>query len=53
MGAECSTQYAYKCSVAKPEGNRPLGRFMRRWENNIKMDFIEMRWFCVDWVHLV
>jgi hypothetical protein len=39
--------------VGKLEGNRPLGRSMQRWENNIKMDFNEMRWFGVDWVHLV
>jgi hypothetical protein len=24
--------------VGKPEGNRPLGRPRRRWEDNIKMD---------------
>jgi hypothetical protein len=24
--------------VGNPEGNRPLGRPRRRWENNIKMD---------------
>ena len=24
--------------MGKPEGNRPLGRPMRRWEDNIKMD---------------
>jgi hypothetical protein len=25
--------------VEKPEGNRPLGRPRRRWENNIKIIF--------------
>jgi len=25
--------------VGKPEGKRPRGRPMRRWEDNIKMDF--------------
>jgi len=25
-------------SVGKPEGERPLGRFRRRWENYIKMN---------------
>ena len=31
---------AYRVLVGKPEGKRPLGRPMRRWEeeNNIKMD---------------
>ena len=28
--------------VGKPEGNRPLGRPKRRWEDNIKMDLQEM-----------
>ena len=30
--------------VGKPEGKRPLGRPMRRWEDNIKMDLEEVRW---------
>jgi len=29
---------AYGVLVGKPEGNRPLGRPRRNWENNIKMD---------------
>jgi len=28
--------------LGKPEGKRPLGRHMRRRENNIKMDFQEV-----------
>ena len=31
--------------VGKPEGNRPLGRPRRRWEDNIKMDLREV---CCD-----
>ena len=27
----------YRVLVGKPEGKRPLGRPMRRWENNIKI----------------
>jgi hypothetical protein len=27
--------------VGKPEGKKPLGKTMRRWEDNIKMDFSE------------
>jgi hypothetical protein len=27
---------AYRIFVGKTEGNRPLGRPRRRWENNIK-----------------
>jgi hypothetical protein len=26
------------------EGRRPLGRSRRRWEDSIKMDFIEIGW---------
>jgi hypothetical protein len=32
---------AYRASVGKPEGRRPLGRPRRRWEDNIKMDLRE------------
>jgi hypothetical protein len=28
----------YKILVGKPEGNRPLRRPRRRWEDNINMD---------------
>jgi hypothetical protein len=28
----------YKVLVAKPEGERPLGRLRRRWGNEIRMD---------------
>jgi hypothetical protein len=28
----------YRVLVGKPDGNRPLGRLRRRWENNIKAD---------------
>jgi hypothetical protein len=33
---------AYRILVGRPEGRRPLGRPRRRWEDNIKMDF--MKW---------
>jgi hypothetical protein len=38
--------------VGKPERNRPLGRHRHRWENNIKIDFREIRWGVMDWIHL-
>jgi hypothetical protein len=41
-----------KILVGKPEGKRLLGRPRRRCEDNIKMDFKEMRFGCVDWVRL-
>jgi hypothetical protein len=32
----------YMVLVEKPEGKRPLGKPMRRWEDNIKMDLQEV-----------
>jgi hypothetical protein len=46
MGRACSTngakRKAYRISVGKPEGKRPLGRPKRRWVDNIKMDLREI-----------
>jgi hypothetical protein len=30
--------------VGKPEGMTPFGKPMRRWEDNVKMDFQEVVW---------
>jgi hypothetical protein len=35
---------AYSVLVGKPKGKIPLGKPRRRWEDNIKMDFIEVGW---------
>jgi hypothetical protein len=43
----------YRISVGKIEGNRPLGRPRRRWEDNIKMDLQEVGCVSVDWMGLV
>jgi hypothetical protein len=43
---------AYRILVGNPEGNRPLGRPRRRWVDNIKMDFRELGWDCMDWIDL-
>jgi hypothetical protein len=43
---------AYRLSVGKPEGRRPLGRPRRRWVDNIKMDLLEIGWGGVDWIGL-
>jgi hypothetical protein len=43
---------AYRVSVGKSEGRRPLGRPRRRWEDNIKMDLIEKRNGGTDWIDL-
>ena len=42
----------HKVLVVKPEGERPLGRPRRRWEDNIKMDLEEMGRGCGDWMEL-
>jgi hypothetical protein len=42
----------YKLLVGKPEGKRPLGRPIRRWIDNIKMDFLEIGQSVVDWTGL-
>ena len=36
--------------VGKPEGNRPLGRPRRRWEDNMKMDLQEVGCGGMDWI---
>jgi hypothetical protein len=42
----------YKVLVGKPERKRPLGRSRLRWENNIIMNFMEIGWDFVVWMHL-
>jgi len=32
----------YMVLVGKPEGKKPLGKSMRRWEDNIKVDLEEV-----------
>jgi hypothetical protein len=33
---------AYKILVGNPEGKRPFGRLIRRWEHNSKMDIMAL-----------
>jgi hypothetical protein len=35
---------AYRDLVGKPEGSRPLERPRHRWEDNIKMDLLDVVW---------
>jgi hypothetical protein len=42
----------YRVLVGKPEGERPLGRSMRRWEDNVRMDLREVGCGCEDWIGL-
>jgi len=48
----CLIRNAYKILVRKSEGNKPLGRSRRIWENNNRMDLGEMVWEFSDWMHL-
>jgi len=34
----------YRILVGRPEGRIPLGRPMRRWDDNSKMGLQEVRW---------
>jgi hypothetical protein len=43
---------ACRILVGKPEGKRSLRRPRERWVDNIKMDFLEMRWSGMDWIDL-
>jgi hypothetical protein len=43
----------YRVLVGRPEGNRPLGRPSRRWEENVKMGFSETGMNGVNWIRLV
>jgi hypothetical protein len=43
----------YRVLVGKSEGERPLERLRRRWEDGIKIDFREIGWGGgVEWIHL-
>jgi hypothetical protein len=43
---------AHRVLVGKPEGKRALERPRRRWEDGLKMDFREIGWGGVEWIHL-
>ena len=38
--------------MGMPEGKRPFGRPRHRWENNIKMDLLEVGCGGMDWIDL-
>jgi hypothetical protein len=43
---------AYRVSVGKPEGWRPLTIYRREWEDNIKTGLRETGWGDIDWIHI-
>jgi hypothetical protein len=42
----------YRVLVGRTEGNRPLERPGRRWDDNIKMDHQEVGCEVMDWIDL-
>jgi hypothetical protein len=42
----------YRVFIGRPEGKRPLGRPMSRWEDNIKMEFREIGIDWANWIRL-
>jgi len=56
MGGVCSacgeSRGVYRVLVWKPEGKRPLGMPRHRWEDNVKVDFQEVRCRGMDWIEL-
>jgi len=42
----------YRVLVERPEGERPLGRHRRRWEDNIEMDLTEIGIDVANWILL-
>jgi hypothetical protein len=57
MGGACSMyggeERFIRVLVGKPEGERPLGRSRRRWEDNSKMDLQEVGYGSMGWIDLV
>jgi hypothetical protein len=43
---------AYNISVGKPGSKIPLGRPRYRWEDNIRIDLMEIQWKGLDWIYL-
>ena len=42
----------YRVLVERLDGNRPLGRPRRRWEDNIKIDLQEVGCRSMNWIEL-
>jgi hypothetical protein len=42
----------YRVLVGRTEGKRPLGRRRRRWEDNIKLDLMEIAIDGTNWIQL-
>jgi hypothetical protein len=44
-------RYAYNILVGKPERKSSFEDLRSRWEDNITLDFREIGWEVVDWMH--
>jgi hypothetical protein len=57
MGRACSiseeSKSAYRVLVGTLGEKKPLGRYRRKWEDNIKMDLQEVVCGGMDWIDLV
>jgi hypothetical protein len=42
----------HRVFLEKSNGKRPLGRPIRRWEDNIKIELQGVGWGCGDWMEL-
>jgi hypothetical protein len=42
----------YRVLVGRPEDKGPLGRPRRRWEDNMKMDVVEIGIYGANWIRL-
>jgi hypothetical protein len=52
FGTHGQERNVYRVLMGKPEGERPLERPRRRWEDGIRMDLRETGWGSVDCIHL-
>ena len=54
LAAQRLNQLRYRVPplVGKSEGNRPLGRPRRRWEDNIRFDLQAVGCGAMDWIEL-
>jgi hypothetical protein len=42
----------YRVLIGRPKGKRPIGRPRRRWEDNIKLDLMEIGIDGANWIQL-
>jgi len=56
MGRTCSTEemrIGYEVLFIKPEDRRPMVRPSYTYEDNVKMNFKEMEYNVMEWIHTV